>query len=233
MFPRTCRLYTHMRVNEFLAFMGRLRGLEGAGCVRAIASACERASLRAVQDLLIAKLSRGYRQRVAIAQALLGNPELLILDEPTNGLDPRQIIELRELIRALASTCAIVVTSHVLAEIERVANRAAILLDGRLLAVHPITRAGAACSLRIRVHAGDHHAVAACITSIPGGVATCSGASWADSISAWRVEVTREEIAENISANLNRAGFGVREIAAAASDLESMFLRLTGQGVAQ
>jgi len=230
--PEDVPLYTHMRVTEFLAFMGSLRGLEGARLRAAIASACERVSLQAVQDLLIAKLSRGYRQRVAIAQALIGNPQLLILDEPTNGLDPRQIIELRGLIRALASSCAVVVTSHVLAEIERIANRAAILLNGRLLAVHSITRAGAACSLRIRVHAGDHHAVAACITSIPG-VSQLALDSWADSISAWRVEVTREEIAENISTNLTRAGFGVREIATAASDLETTFLRLTGQGVAQ
>ena len=228
--PEDVPLYTHMRVTEFLAFMGRLRGLEGARLRAAIASACERVSLQAVQDLLIAKLSRGYRQRVAIAQALIGSPQLLILDEPTNGLDPRQIIELRGLIRALASSCAVVVTSHVLTEIERVANRAAILLNGRLLAVHPITRDRAACSLRIRVH-GDRHAVAACIASIPG-VSQLAPDSWADSISAWRVEVAREEIAEDISAHLSGAGFGVREIATAASDLETTFLRLTGQGVA-
>src|SRR4029079_9815331 len=83
----------------------------------------------------IGRLSRGYRQRVAIAQAIIHEPELLVLDEPTNGLDPRQIIEMRGLLRGLAAHCSIIVTSHILSEIERVADRVAILLQGRLLAV--------------------------------------------------------------------------------------------------
>ena len=87
--------------------------------------ACERLALQRVHDTLIGRLSRGYRQRVAIAQALLGRPAILLLDEPTNGLDPRQIIELREPIRALARELAMLVTSHILAEIERVADRVA------------------------------------------------------------------------------------------------------------
>jgi ABC-2 type transport system ATP-binding protein len=98
----------------------------------------ERLALQNVQKTLIGKLSRGFRQRVAIAQALLGRPALLLLDEPTNGLDPRQIIELRETVRLLAGEVAILISSHVLTEIERVADRAAILLDGRLLDVLPL-----------------------------------------------------------------------------------------------
>ncbi len=133
--PEDVPLYTAMRTQEFLFFMGRVRGLARPALARAVEEVVERLSLQRVQSTLIGKLSRGFRQRVAIAQALLGRPALLLLDEPTNGLDPRQIIELRETIRLLAGEVAILVSSHVLAEIERVADRAAILLDGRLLDV--------------------------------------------------------------------------------------------------
>jgi len=143
--PEDAPLYLHMRVREFLRFMGRVRGLEGAALQRAIDRAVERLAFAHVLDAPIVRLSRGYRQRVAIGQALLGQPKLLVLDEPTNGLDPRQIIELRELVRALSQELAILITSHILAEVERVAHRVAILLDGRLLAVHEL--AGATVAL--------------------------------------------------------------------------------------
>ena len=137
--PEDVPLYGQMRVHEFLTFMGRVRGLRGNDCARAVAEVSERLGFAPYRDHLIAKLSRGYRQRVAIAQALLGRPRLLVLDEPTNGLDPRQIIDVRELIRALSRDMAILVTSHILVEIERVANRVIILLDGKLLGVHTLS----------------------------------------------------------------------------------------------
>ncbi len=146
--PEDAPLYPHMRVNEFLEFMGRLRGLDGSRLRAALSAASERLSLGDVGETIIGRLSRGYRQRVCLAQAVLHGPDLLVLDEPTNGLDPRQIIEFRELIRGLAGQCSIVVTSHILAEIARLADRVAILLGGRLLAVRPL---GAARSVRLRV----------------------------------------------------------------------------------
>jgi ABC-2 type transport system ATP-binding protein len=136
--PEDSPLYGHMRVAEYLGFMGRLRGITGGALDRAIDAAVERLALGSVRNVIIERLSRGYRQRVSLAQAVLHRPQLLVLDEPSNGLDPRQIIELRGLLKDLAQDCAVLVTSHILAEIERTADRVAILLDGRLLTVEQI-----------------------------------------------------------------------------------------------
>jgi len=124
--------------------MGRLRGIDREVIARAVDAAVERLALGSVRGVIIERLSHGYRQRVSLAQAVLHEPELLVLDEPSNGLDPRQIIELRVLLRQLAQNCAVLVTSHILSEIERTADRAAILLDGRLLTVEQIDRETAA-----------------------------------------------------------------------------------------
>ncbi|HTO43548.1 MAG TPA: ABC transporter ATP-binding protein [Burkholderiales bacterium] len=226
--PEDVPLYTHMRVTDFLAFMARLRGLSGAALVRAVDSVVQQVSLDTVRHLLISKLSRGYRQRVAIAQALISSPELLVLDEPTNGLDPRQIIELRELIRSLASDRAILVTSHVLAEIERVAHRAAILLNGRLLTVHTLARGDRGSELRVQIRAEAGSAVQACLKAV-AGVLDARLEAQSDTLETWRVSVSEPVVGEQISQAVTRAGFGMREITTAASDLEDLFLRLTAQ----
>ena len=134
--PEDAALYPYLTVSEFLRVFARLKqvGDVTSECERVI----ERLALDEVRQRAIAKLSRGFRQRVAIAQALLGSPDLIILDEPANGLDPWQIIELRNLIRDLARTHAVLVSSHVLAEIEQVASRVLILLKGQSLGTHPI-----------------------------------------------------------------------------------------------
>jgi ABC-2 type transport system ATP-binding protein len=217
--PEDVPLYTHMRVNEFLEFMARVRGGGTRPLPGAIDEVIERLALGRVRTLLIAKLSRGYRQRVAIAQALLGKPKLLVLDEPTNGLDPRQIIEVRELIRSLAHELSIIVTSHILAEIERVAHRVAILLDGKLLSVHAL--AGSPTRCRVRLRGADESAVRASIAAVPGiGVVEAvpsHGVYVLESASGCAAAV----------AALVQAGFAVEEAGDAGSGLEERFLRLT------
>ena len=137
--PEDAPLYHHMRVLEFLRFMARLKGLSGRVVNRAVEAAAARLQLEKVLNLTISKLSRGYRQRVAIAQALLNEPKLLVLDEPTSGLDPGQVIAVRDLIRELAGRQTVLIASHVLTEIEQIANRVMILLDGRLLTTDALT----------------------------------------------------------------------------------------------
>jgi len=229
--PENAPLYGHMRVNEFLAFMGRLRGLGGPALSRGLDSARERLGLGAVGEVLIARLSRGYRQRVAIAQAVLHEPRLLVLDEPTNGLDPRQVIELRRLIGSLARSCAVLVTSHILLEMERIADRVAILLDGRLLTVHPLDRAGSGAQLRIRARADSVAAVAA-VLAATSGIADIHREEPSGDLAAWRVRADDGEAAERIAVILCSAGIVSVERLESASDLEALFLRLTASKAA-
>jgi len=184
----------------------------------AVDQVIERLSLQRVATLLIAKLSRGYRQRVAIAQALLGKPKLLVLDEPTNGLDPRQIIEVRELIRSLAAELSILVTSHILAEIERVAHRVAILLDGKLLTVHTLSGQQ---HVRVRIRGGDEAMVRTALQAL-------HDASVADADPIRGVYLL-DGVASPADAVrvLVQAGLAVEEAGTTSSGLEQLFLRLT------
>jgi ABC-2 type transport system ATP-binding protein len=133
--PESHPLYDHMRVREFLPFMASLRGMDPKSVPAAVGEVVESLALAEVLSAPIRTLSRGYRQRVAIAQALVHRPSVLVLDEPTNGLDPRQIIETRNLVRGLAGHCTVLMSSHILTEIAQIVDRVAILLRGRLLTV--------------------------------------------------------------------------------------------------
>ena len=229
--PENAPLYGHMRVNEFLAFMGRLRGLGGPALSRGLDSAREQLALGAVGEVLIGRLSRGYRQRVAIAQAVLHEPRLLVLDEPTNGLDPRQVIELRGLIGTLARNCAVLVTSHILLEMERIADRVAILLDGRLLTEHPLNRATPGALLRVRARRDSATAVAA-VLAATSGVADVGWEEPSGDLAAWRVRAVDRGAAERIAASLCSAGIASVERVESASGLEALFLHLTASKAA-
>jgi len=222
--PEDVPLYGGMAVREFLVFMGRLKGLTAPGLSGAVSEAMHRLRLEQMHDVQIGRLSRGYRQRVAIAQALLGNPALLILDEPTNGLDPRQIIEMRELIRSLGGERTILVTSHILGEIERVADRVAILLDGRLLALRG---SGMAQRLRVRIRGDDQH-VRTCLARVPGVTAVEAEGEPAISATTYVVDADRS-VGEALATAVVGNGFGLLAMEPAPVDLEALFLRLTAQ----
>jgi ABC-2 type transport system ATP-binding protein len=224
--PEDAPLYLGMRVDEFLAFMGRLKGLGGTGLTTAVDTAADRLGLGPMRAAQIGRLSRGYRQRVAIAQALLGDPALLILDEPTNGLDPRQIIEMRELIRSLGDERTILVTSHILGEIERVADRVAILLAGRLLAVHAVRGSTDGKRLRLCVR-GDQERVRLCLTRVPGVAAVTLEGHDRSSPGTYLVEADHASVAESVAGAVINAGFGLVSLQPVAMDLEALFLRLT------
>ena len=130
--PENPPLYPDMTVEEQLTFACGLKGIRGAKA--AIAAACEKADVTGVRKRLIRNLSKGYRQRIGLAQAMLGEPKLLILDEPTSGLDPQQIAEMREIIAREAKARTVLMSSHVLSEISAMCTRVVVLSNGRLVA---------------------------------------------------------------------------------------------------
>jgi ABC-2 type transport system ATP-binding protein len=132
--PENVSLYGEMRVSEYLAYRARLEGLKRAEAKRACESALERCLLSDVRNQVIGTLSKGYRQRVGLATAILHDPEVLILDEPTVGLDPKQIIAIRELIRDLGRERTLILSTHILSEVELLCRRVLIIDKGRIVA---------------------------------------------------------------------------------------------------
>ncbi len=132
--PESVPLYPENTVREFLRFVGRLKGVPAAGLRAHLAEIESRVGLGEVRHRLIGQLSRGFRQRVGLAQALVGDPAVLILDEPTAGLDPRQMVEIRELIRSCQGRQTVLLSSHLLGEVSQTCQRVLILDRGRLVA---------------------------------------------------------------------------------------------------
>jgi ABC-2 type transport system ATP-binding protein len=231
--PEEAPLYDHMRVIEFLRFMASLRGLRGAAVKRAVDAAAEQLDLTRVMTLPAGKLSRGFRQRVSIAQALLGEPKILILDEPTSGLDPHQVIAVRDLIRSLAGRHTILLASHVLPEVEKTATRVMILLDGKLLTSDALKMRAGALKLRLRA-IGPEQAIRDALSAIAGirsiavapsdaGEPTPQG----DELSYVIEADKRPTLAADVAAALVARGLAVLELTDVQPDLERVFLDLT------
>jgi len=132
--PEMPPLYPEMETAEYLIFVGKLKGLATGDVPKRVDDVCDRCAIADVRSKLIGKLSKGYRQRVGLAQAILHNPDVLILDEPTSGLDPKQIIETRELIRSLGGDHTIILSTHILSEVEHSCERVIIINQGKLVA---------------------------------------------------------------------------------------------------
>src|SRR5271167_1738287 len=136
--PETPPLYLEMETVEYLRFVGKLKGLAGAELEKRIDYVCDRCFVGDVKNKLLGKLSKGYRQRVGLAQAIIHNPDVLILDEPTAGLDPKQINETRDLIKGLAGDHTIILSTHILPEVEQTCEHVVIINKGKLVATDTV-----------------------------------------------------------------------------------------------
>src|ERR1700704_1130347 len=137
--PETPPVYPEMRIVEYLTFVGRLKGLTGSDLRSRVDYSCERCAIADVRNNIIGKLSKGYRQRVGLAQAIIHNPDVLILDEPTAGLDPKQINETRDLIKSLAGDHTIILSTHILPEVSQTCEQVIIINKGKIVATDSVS----------------------------------------------------------------------------------------------
>jgi ABC-2 type transport system ATP-binding protein len=228
--PETPPLYPDMSVRTFLDFVAKIKGVASKDRRARVDEAMEKCRIGDVRDKLIGRLSKGYRQRVGLAQAIIHNPEVLILDEPTAGLDPKQIIETRELIKSLGGEHTIVLSTHILPEVSMTCGRVVIISKGRVVAedtpenlTHRLRGAG---TLRVEVK-GDVGPVFDVLRTVPG-VLNVRPKSDAPGATAFEVEA---ESGKDVRADLARAivqtGFDLLTLQPVGMSLEEIFLHLT------
>jgi ABC-2 type transport system ATP-binding protein len=232
--PESAPLYGEMRVDEYLAFRGRLLGLGRADRRRALGPAIERCRIAEVRRRPIGLLSRGYRQRVGLAAALLHEPPILILDEPTAGLDPAQMREVRGLIRDLAGRHTILLSTHNLAEVELSCDRIIVLARGRVRAAGTIDalRSSAAEAARyiVECDAPDAAPRLRALTGVGAVEATALDGAWTRI--TVQVGAGANDLREAIAGAI--AGHGaVRELRREAPTLERLFVRLVDEAEAE
>ena len=230
--PEQPPLYPEMTVQEYLDFAAELKGVKKAQRREQVQQAARRTGLDQVMPRLIRSLSKGYRQRVGIAQALLGSPQLIILDEPTVGLDPAQVIGIRKLIRELGKTHTVILSSHILSEVQAVCSRVLILSKGALVAEGTPEQLSEKLSpgIRLRVTAlGSSDTVLPVVEAVPGitGVQLVSEADGEVTFTAETADTTDRRA--EVSHALSEAGCTVLELTAENRSLEEVFLALTGE----
>ena len=228
--PEQPPLYPEMTVQEYLDFAAELKGVKKAQRREQVQQAARRTGLDQVMPRLIRSLSKGYRQRVGIAQTLLGAPQLIILDEPTVGLDPAQVIEIRRLIQELGKTHTVILSSHILSEVQAVCSQVLILSKGHLVAVGAPEQLAGMLDSGSRLHAtvlGEGKAVLKAVGEIPGirRVALESEADGQVTFTAESVDAADRRA--EVSRALSRAGCTVLALAAESRTLEEIFLALT------
>jgi ABC-2 type transport system ATP-binding protein len=228
--PETPPLYPEMTVREYLTFIAKIRGVPSAERRAKVNAVMERTRADEMAERHCGKLSKGYRQRVGLAQAILHNPDVLILDEPTAGLDPKQIIETRELIKSLAGDHTIILSTHILPEVSQTCQRVLIINRGRVVAEDTpdnlTRRLSGSETIYVQVDAGGADVIGA-LTLIPG-VTKVEITPARDGLTACEIESeSGRDIRRDIAHTVVTRGWGLMEMRPLRMSLEEIFLSLT------
>lgn len=228
--PESPPLYLEMSVTGYLRFVAKIKGVPKEKIAPEVKRVMERVNITDVRDRIIAKLSKGYKQRVGLAQALLNDPPVLILDEPTIGLDPKQIHEVRELIKDLGGNHTVLLSTHILPEVEQTCNRVVIIDRGKIVAVDTPQ------NLRLQVQGaaqvfmeiqGPASEITSQLKKTPGVVDVRTVAS-TDGRHRFQIEgELKKEIRSDLARTVVQNGWGLFELQAATMSLEDIFLKLT------
>jgi len=238
--PESPPIYPEMATFEYLRFVGKLKGLSGNDLDKRIDYVCGRVAIGDVTSKLLGKLSKGYRQRVGLAQAIIHNPDVLILDEPTAGLDPKQINETRDLIKDLAGDHTIILSTHILPEVEQTCEQVIIINKGQLVATDSVrnlqARARGAESVLVEV-AGRNGALEASIVQHRleqvAGVSRVRCRQQVEARAVFEVESKKGSFVRgDVARAVVEAGWDLNELRPAAMSLEEVFLQLTASEAA-
>jgi gliding motility-associated transport system ATP-binding protein len=233
--PETPPLYPEMRVIEYLSFVGKLKGLSGPALRERTEYVLDRCNIQDMRQRTTGKLSKGYRQRVGLAQAIIHNPDVLILDEPTAGLDPKQINETRSLIRSLAGDHTIILSTHILPEVEQTCQEVLIISRGRLVATDSVEnlqhRACGGESVLLEVGSANGPLDSAAVERQLARVKGVSRVAFRDTRQNHLCAEVESSGDRSIRSELARAvveaGWELHELRASAMSLEEIFLQLT------
>lgn len=237
--PEQPPLYQNETPLEYLRFVGEAKGLHGTELTAQIADAVARTGIEKVQNRKIAALSKGYKQRVGIAQALLGKPEIIILDEPTVGLDPFQIIEIRNLVKELGKTHTVIFSSHILSEVQAICDKILIISKGRLTALgtpEELERQLRSAGEIILTADASAKKVEDILTAVPHITEVGSPEPAADGAVTLRLKTDSDDIhtvSRSIFFAFAGAGTALLELSVRKASLEDVFLELTESGPAE
>lgn len=226
--PETPPVYTDMRVREYLKFVAQLKGVDSSKCDSLVSMAIEKTDLGSVANRMIGNLSKGYRQRVGISQALVSDPEILILDEPTVGLDPRQVAEIRNLIKSLAGQHTILLSTHILPEVQASCERIIIINQGNIVAEDTLEGIAKKMSGSGKVLVRVQKFSDVLLTSLKkiSGVVDVQ----TNSNNLLEIETNgQDSVSQEIAGLIVSSGAGLIEIKAESMNLEDVFLKLTSK----